>query len=140
MENNNFRMPRPTATGLFLCHGVKFEQINGQDSLERIFFVLGSKEYPSVIEEFYLYAVLTGGRGSHEIKAKISNVDPYDEILWSESCSVIFRNPLGLAAVAFLIKNLWFPKPGVYTASYSCGQDQNPIVETRFRMQQITQE
>jgi hypothetical protein len=103
----------PIAKGVFLCEAVIVEEETRNVSLINCFTRRVVDGFPSPLQQFYVFAIVTNGYGTMPLRMVVTDLNDGSELL-----AVIgvleFSDPLDEKRALVPVKNLVFRHPGVY--------------------------
>lgn len=122
---------RPAAVGLLVCEQIIIEEKTGNVTPVNCFALRHFRQFPSEPSTFFVFALLTDGHGKVALDVTIQRLDNLDEI-YRISVDTVFRDQLQELRCMVRIRNLSFPVPGRYEASFFADGDM--IAQRTFRV------
>lgn len=125
--------PTPSVVGLWICERVIIEAGTQNPSLGLVasFTGRGFDEFPTPTIPFSVFCFLTDAEGSGRIVIEVTDLATDDEIYRRED-QIVFPSRRTIGHVHFRIRDLDFPKPGVY--SFDLFVDGEFIAQRRLRV------
>lgn len=120
---------------MLFCDMVYKDPSTGKRSLMGLFNGLGAIAFPVRHPQMAVFAELTNGRGSTDIKVVLVDSDEEREPLFEASAEIVFENPRQLVEFDFQFQNLTFPEKGEY--SFQIFANSEFLAEKRLHVNQI---
>lgn len=123
------RTSLPVLRGLFLSLGTTFRE-RAQLDLLAVFNTLTIQEFPCSLDEFFVTSQLTDGRGRMAFGADVIEAETDELIHRTSPHEVNFPTPLQVVKLVIHVREIVFPRPGVYFLELNC--DNQVIADTRM--------
>ena len=107
---------------MIICDQIITEMGTNKKSIIGCFNNVFSPTFPCVHPTFFVFIMLTNGRGGFKTKLKCIN-EKDNSVLFEVGGSVIFNDPMQTAEIAFKLVNLTFPNAGSYAIQLWCDDD-----------------
>src|SRR5262245_98945 len=105
--------PPPTAYALTLCEKIVVEEDTRRLTLVNCLTMLAVDRFPSLPQDFYALAALTGGAGDATIQLNFYHPETL-EVVHSFQRRIQFQDRLTEVQVRFHVRDCIFPVPGRY--------------------------
>jgi hypothetical protein len=127
-------MEKPLGVALVICDRVIVDAKTQEKTLVATFNRIRASTFPALHPRMSLFVSVTNGRGVMD--GKILCVEEASrEPVYQASGPLLFKDPLHVVEMTFQIRNVVFPKPGVYNVEFLC--DNELILQRRFTVTQI---
>jgi hypothetical protein len=123
-------MEPPLALALIVCETVSQDIPTGKKTIHGLFTNVVGSEFPAVYPRLTVYAVLTGLRGTVNIRFVL--VDALEERppIFDKSFRIKVPDPLAVADGEISMVNVQFPVPGEYVVQLFA--DDAPLLERKI--------
>jgi hypothetical protein len=116
-------MAAPFPLAMVICDAVHEDPTNHKRTILGTFSMIDAADFPAEAPQFCVYAVLSNGRKTSQIRIVVVDIDEDDEPIWNRVLTVQFPDPFGAYEFVFPIANLRFPMAGEYLVRLFAGDE-----------------
>lgn len=104
----------PILLSAITCDRVIFDRISGMPSIINIVQMVNASQYPVRNNQLVFFCELTNGHGRTALEIRLINVENEDDILFSQTKEVVFKDVRHVLTLALNMQGIIFPEAGEY--------------------------
>ena len=120
---------KPEGLAVIICDNIITDPSTNKKTLFGLFNNIIAPSFPVNLQKICIFVTIYNGNGKYNANFKIIHSDD-SEAIYEAKGPVKFEDPNHVVEMGFIIEDLVFPKPGIYSIEFYC--DEELISDRRF--------